>query len=189
MHRRAKAWALWLSSAIALAIVATAATALIRERAARSPRTAASLHLPIDDLRSHAEEARLLARLARERELDATFTRQHARQLGKRVEAALRELQNPGTAGPAPAKPAPAPSRPAGLGAKPPGADPATAAQVAAAANDARRARRLGDNLARALQRLGDAPRPAAELDAVEPIFAASARELGYLATATQEAR
>jgi hypothetical protein len=62
-------------------------------------------------------------------------------------------------------------------------------AQAAAAANEARRARRVADNVGRALQRLADAPQPANELDAVEPVLAAGARELGFLASATETPR
>ena len=65
--------------------------------------------------------------------------------------------------------------------------DAAAAAVAAAAANDARRARRSGENVQRALERIAAAPRPADELDAVDPVFAAAARELGFLDASTQE--
>jgi len=165
MHRRAKAWSLWISLAIVLAGVATAAVSFVAHRRAHSPRTDASLHLPIDDLRSHAEESRLLVRIARADELTPTFTREHARQLAQRVHAALDDLPKPADA----SKPGP------------------DSVAAAVAANDARRARRSGENVERALQRLAAAPRPNEELDAVEPVFTAAARELGFLDTATQE--
>jgi hypothetical protein len=167
MHRRAKAWSLWISAAIVLAGVATAAVSFVGQRRPHSARTDPALHLPIGDLRSHAEEGRLLVRIARADELTPTFTREHARQLARRVQAALDDLPKPADA-------------------SKPGID---AANAATAANDARRARRSGENVQRALQRIVAAPRPADELDAAEPVFAAAARELGFLDTATQEQR
>jgi len=165
MHRRAKGWSLWISAAIVLAGAAATAISIVGHRRAHSPRTDAHLHLPIGDLRSQAEEGRLLVRIARADELTPTFTREHARQLARRVRAALDGL-------PAPAD------------ASKPGTD---AAIAAAAANDARRARRAGENVERALQRMAAAPRPADELDVADPVFAAAARELGFLDTATRE--
>ena len=74
MHRRAKGWSLWISAAIVLSGAAAAAVSIVGHRRAHSPRTDAHLHLPIGDLRSQAEEGRLLVRIARADELTPTFT-------------------------------------------------------------------------------------------------------------------
>jgi hypothetical protein len=236
MHRRAQAWGLWLAPAIVVAIAAAALAHALQQRSARSPLTSPALHLPIDELRGHAQEGRVLVHLAREGELTATFVRQHARQLAQRVQSAHDELPQaedllkqaaeakvhadeararatprPGEgAGPGPtakagvvarllaalrpwgsrtngqASSAAAAASAAALAASAAGTE---SAQAMAAANEARRARRAADNLGRALQRLAEAPQPWNELDVVEPVLAAGARELGFLASATETPR
>jgi hypothetical protein len=227
MHRRAQAWGLWLVSAIVVAMAAGAVVHAVQQRRARMPLTAPTLHLPIDELRSQAEEGRVLVRLARDGELGATFTRQHARQLAQRVQAAADQLPRPDDllkqADDAKARAAARPSELArppaaatggvfarllaalkagrssrGGGQAPPvtaadspaaraaSAAATEAAQAAAAANEARRARRAADNAQRALQRLADAAQPSSEFDVAEPVLGAAARELGFLASATE---
>ena len=163
MHRRAKAWSVWIAAAIVLAGLAGAAVSFAAHRRAHSPRADPALRLSIADLRSNAEEGALIVRIARAGRLTPTFTREHARQLARRVQSALDELPRPVEAAP-------------------------TTRDAAAAANDARRARRSGENVQRALQRLAEAAHPADALDATEPVFAAAARELGFLDAATQVA-
>ncbi len=89
MHKRAKLWGVWLVPLIGGLVVASGAYVSLGQEPADARK---KLSLALQELRSQAAEAALLAEHAESGNLAATFVGEHARQLGKHMRTALVDV-------------------------------------------------------------------------------------------------
>ena len=89
MHKRARLWGVWLVPLIGGLVVASGAYVTFGDSPAD---TRKKLSLALQELRSQAAEAALLAEHAENGKLARIFLREHARQLGKHMRTALVDV-------------------------------------------------------------------------------------------------
>lgn len=93
MHKQGKLWALWLLPAIAGLVILSGTYATFGRTSADAHK---ELSIALQELRSQAAEAGLLAEHAGQGRLTGTFMRQQAHQLEKHMRAALAEVGEKG---------------------------------------------------------------------------------------------
>ena len=89
MHKRAKLWGVWLVPLIGGLVVASGAYVSVSQEPADARK---ELSLALQELRSQAAEAALLAEHARSGDLARIFVAEHARQLGTHMRTALVDV-------------------------------------------------------------------------------------------------